>query len=786
MANDDLSKCLRDAVMELNAIKDLDAEEKAKILQRLEALAKKPRATPEDRIIAVEQAIRNSRRDLIHARVAYERNEEIIVQKLSDPRFREVKGETLEDVVEKAEALKRSISVAFGNVGDETDSVLTNKWRFEVRRLGAKFSNILDFVTDNKVGNVDSESAPLFYMEMVGLDSGSPRARELAQGDFKNAVASYLTRLRAAGVPVDVIKDFFPQSHGSPRIRADKKGWRELLKDKLDPEQHPDPESTIDALENSLVQRDITDLAGGGGIGMQRKIKLVDGEAELEYYYRFGNGTVAKDMPALIHKLAHATVLAEEWGPRPQVAFKAVKNNIETRLRNLDPDPAARTADKLGRRIDIAEDVIRFVNQPPTLPKYQKIDNFSSGARLGVGALKLGYVTISEVVEDSVLGTILGRSASGGYFRSFTDRVVRLAELLDNEGELRTFVESWGVWQNTNLMMTAARTITAMDGQGGSAVTRVGGEAFREASTTGLGITQRWMGAFWVENWQRSAAFMVMQDGATRMRNRSFGDLPPDYQKFLRNGGITKRDWDIIRESEVDPTLGILSPDDLERRSPATFRKYMTLAVSEAETQINYPDIESLLWAQGLRTDRYSPILRRAITQFWGWGISIQRRGIAREFKAGVVPGTIVAGGSMAAAAATLQLYTLLGGNPPYQWDSIDLWKRTLMRAAPVGPVVPTAVETVFGGPFTSIPGAVPGTIRRMGGSLKRGGVDALTGDIEGATAEGIKFGSELIPNWWMTDAATSTAVDAMIFELDPQELRNRNRRFREEQRMGY
>lgn len=780
MASDSLSDCLKAAVKELNKIQDLDAEEQAKILQRLESVAIKQRATPEDRIIAVEQAIRNSRRDILGAQVAFKRNEEVVQDLLTDPRFREESGETFEDVAAKAENHKRFASPAAGGRGDATEATLVSKMRFEFRALGARFNDILNFVTDNRFGAVDSESARLFYMEMVGLDSGSARARQLMQ-QFRESVSPYITRLRAAGVHVDVIKDFFPQSHDMPKIARDRKGWKEFLRNNLDPDQHPDPETTADALWNRLVDRDITEQTGGG-VGMQRKIKFKDGEAELEYYYRFGNGTVARDMTGLIHKLSHATVLAEQYGPRPMQAIEAVRKNIATRAENLKP--GTREAKRLDRRMDIATDIVRFLSQPPTLPKYQGIENWAAATRLGFGALKLGKVALQQIPEDFILGTVFGRSAAGGYWKSFTSRTTRLAELLDANGDLRKFAEAWGVWQNTNLMLTASRTMTAAD-NAASGVTRAVGEGARETAARGLGLTQRWTGAMWLENFQRSASFMVLHDGVARMRGQGWGDLNPQFRRnVLEANGMTKRDWESLRKTETGE-FGILNLTELEKRNPALFRKYMAMAVNEAETQTNFPDIESLLWAQGVRTDRYSPQARRFITQFWGWGLSIQRRAVMREFQSGVVPTALAGGATLATAAAGLQLYALAAGDPPYQWDSPQLWQRSVMRSAAVGPVVPTAADMFLGGPFASVPGAVPSTLTRMGSGVVRGGKDALTGDIEAASVEGIKIADTLAPNWWMTDAMLSKSMDAMIFELDPQELRKRNRRFREEQRVG-
>jgi len=267
---------------------------------------------------------------------------------------------------------------------------------------------------------------------------------------------------------------------------------------------------------------------------------------------------------------------------------------------------------------------------------------------------------------------------------------------------------------------------------------------------------------------------------------RSWDDLSgSNFRKFiLERNGFTRQDWEALRKQDFNTDVGFIDVERLARQAPKLHRKYMTMAVREAEIQTNLPDIESLMFITGVSDNVTNRAARQILTQFFGWAWSIQRNGIAREWQAGVAPRTVMVGSSLAAAVVTLQLYAAAGGQPLFEWDSPTLWTRALRRSAFAGPFVPGLTDLVAGD-ASSVAGVVPSTLNRMGSTLVRGGKAVLDDDMDKATLESIKFAEGFIPNWWQVDWLTSHAMDSAMENLDPQSVRRRNRRWEREQRMG-
>jgi len=381
---------------------------------------------------------------------------------------------------------------------------------------------------------------------------------------------------------------------------------------------------------------------------------------------------------------------------------------------------------------------------------------------------------------------MFGRMASGGYFKSFTNRLSRVIEAADKHGVLRTLAESNGLFQSAYTSQNAGRTF-AEPLAGRTVAGRTLGETARNFSAQTATFIQRYTGTIVAEQAQRTASWATLHDGIVRQLGKSWDDLSgSQFREFiLERNGITRQDWEALQRQDISDELGFIDIDKLRARNPQLHRKYMTMAVRESEIQTNLPDIESLMIINGISDSVGNRAARQILTQFFGWALSVQRNGIAREWQAGVAPGVVATGGSFAAALMTLQLYAAAGGQPLYEWDSPTLLRRALWRSAFMGPFIPAIAEQFESGP-TGIPGVVPSTIQRLGSGLVRGGLAAADRDMDKATAEGIKIvDTALIPNWWQLDWLTSHTIDSAMENLDPQSVRRRNRRWEREQRMG-
>src|SRR6056297_1669840 len=778
---DNLTTCLNKAIDVVKSVEGLDDDAQTLIVDRLRKAARNKELSDEDRIISVEQAILNARRDIVQAAVARKRQTEVLEGWAEDSRFRF--GEGADELETAATNFKRLISADRGNQGIANESTVAAELRFELRQVLGRLEPVFRGIVDTRGYLRDSELAVKFHAETVGVDTGNAEAKRLA-GLFHEAMQPYLERLQEAGIWVDVTRNWFFQSHDFDTINSNLDAWRTFMRENLDPEQHPDVERATEALYNSLIDRDIVEQTAGR-VGMQRVFQFKSPEAQHEYFLRFGDGkgNVGFNVLNAASKISQETVIAERLGPGGMATYNDFADtlaNAATRVAKTD-----RQANKLKKKLNRGRDVLTFMARPPTHPENQGIENCAAFARQWGVTQFLGKTALSLVGEEPILGVMFGRMASGGYFKSFTNRLSRVIEAADKHGVLRTLAESNGLFQSAYTSQNAGRTF-AEPLAGRTVAGRTLGETARNFSAQTATFIQRYTGTIVAEQAQRTASWATLHDGIVRQLGKSWDDLSgSQFREFiLERNGITRQDWEALQKQDFNTDVGFIDVERLARQAPKLHRKYMTMAVREAEIQTNLPDIESLMFITGVSDNVTNRAARQILTQFFGWAWSIQRNGIAREWQAGVAPRTVMVGSSLAAAVVTLQLYAAAGGQPLFEWDSPTLWTRALRRSAFAGPFVPGLTDLVAGD-ASSVAGVVPSTLNRMGSTLVRGGKAVLDDDMDKATLESIKFAEGFIPNWWQVDWLTSHAMDSAMENLDPQSVRRRNRRWEREQRMG-
>src|SRR6056297_2519753 len=84
---DNLTTCLNKAIDVVKSVEGLDDDAQTLIVDRLRKAARNKELSDEDRVISVEQAILNARRDIVQAAVAKARKEEVLGGWTQDARF---------------------------------------------------------------------------------------------------------------------------------------------------------------------------------------------------------------------------------------------------------------------------------------------------------------------------------------------------------------------------------------------------------------------------------------------------------------------------------------------------------------------------------------------------------------------------------------------------------------------------------------------------------------------------------------------------------------------------
>jgi len=198
---DNLTTCLNKAIDVVKSVEGLDDDAQTLIVDRLRKAARNKELSDEDRIISVEQAILNARRDIVQAAVARKRQTEVLEGWAEDSRFRF--GEGADELETAATNFKRLISADRGNQGIANESTVAAELRFELRQVLGRLEPVFRGIVDTRGYLRDSELAVKFHAETVGVDTGNAEAKRLA-GLFHEAMQPYLERLQEAGIPTAV------------------------------------------------------------------------------------------------------------------------------------------------------------------------------------------------------------------------------------------------------------------------------------------------------------------------------------------------------------------------------------------------------------------------------------------------------------------------------------------------------------------------------------------------------------------------------------------------------
>lgn len=772
-------ECIRKAVAVVDESTQITGEDKQKIKDALGAIADDSSRSQEGRIISIEHSMRNVQKDL-HGAAAAQKKAEEFVETLSSGQF-DFNPASSKSIQEALDNVLRYIVPRRGNVGFRERPSMTNEIEAEKALLRGELAEVMNLITDTRVFQQDSEMAPLFMRAMLGDEVSDPRIKA-AVAQVRESTRARFKRMNAAGSIVEELENWFPQNHDLARIRSDLPGWRAFLAKNLDPERHPDPEATAEALMNALSREGTTEDAGVR-IGVKRVFHFKDAKAQREYWERYGSGEVGDLMKGMIERLATDTVVAERLSPRPKAVVEQVTNRIIRAANKLPDTPRNRKrVNKIKKEAAWTRDFVGWMNEPMYDPVHHNAQNWFRAGRLYFASNVLGKVAINQAVEDPMIAALNRRLIPGapGFARGFAEQFTKTGEVLANKTNLKDSLRSIGVYLDASQAQTVARLSADIAGR-----ERFGGDTLGDRAAGGaaqaLQAVQRFSSTSVMEQGQRAGAFAHTWHDYSMAAARTWDDLPAGPRRqMIENNGITKADWQKLNKARRD-AMGGIDRDALRQEDPELFRKFFTAMWREAQIQIAMPDLAARFQLTGNLPMGIKGELLRNFTQFFAWPLTTWRNTMVRQFQTSPMTGLSATVGLTTAHAFVMQARFLASFRPTFAWSSPTLWVSAFAGSAALGPYVPMMFQAVGAtgfGPDISA-GLVPEKLQEIAvGTYNTTNAALVEQETDKAAKEALELFRGFVPNVWYIDGAVNKATDEIIRELDPAYIRRRDRRW--------
>jgi len=630
------------------------------------------------------------------------------------------------------------------------------------------------------------------HRQMRGIDTGNRQAVELTK-EIRKVTEDFLTRLENSGVYVGRIKDWAPQSHSPSRIESNLDDWYRFMRENLDTEFHPDPEASAEAIRSSLITRDLVNDTRKS-ISQSRKVNFKTPEAEFEYFNRFGEGSFVEILSNNIRNLIRDTVISEDIGPRPRQILEGITQDLQKQVRRQPSEKKPFWRRSKSKEAAAALERTQRVGQSITGELYnpvnQNIANWSSAGRNWMVTQFLGLVPLAMASQDSMISLLSARFHTGGFGSGITQQMKALVDVVGNK-HAKAYAENLGVWTHAMQMATMQRYYNQMGGGTEGLTVRTGGRKFSQFETSekvknfsqmaATNLT-RLSGAQMIERALRSATTLMQSRALAKWADVNYNDLPGAYKRVLGNSGIDQKKWGRLqRNLKTDPMTKAVDFDVLPRDLKEELAVFLR---READLAVVYPSHysrSSLIF--GARAGTPAGEVSAAFTQFWSWPLEMFRGPLMREAAMGKGGLAMFSGAMFAGGLFTQQLYALAKGEPMHNWDDPHFLVRGLGRSGILSPIGDAALQAALwkhvdvpAGPSMTVPARF---LQMMGEQVRRE-AEAHTQRNLGPVVRSLR--EVTVPNlWWMEYGLTHRAMDSMMWQVDPQYMINRERRFARE-----
>lgn len=612
----------------------------------------------------------------------------------------------------------------------------------------------------NSMSYGSKEEANLLRLEMEGGNSGNAQIRADAKF-IKETLEPYRQELRELGVYVDSLPDWSPGRPMEGRVRAHLPEFEEFLRKNLDPKFHPDIDDSVEFIVKSILDptppRDNV-------LSMSREVFLETAAARVEYMQRFGQADFIEALDGYVHQLANGLAQATVFGPDARRAVEAIAEATMRTVTEVNPKKFVRT-ERILEDFDIANNSVQDVLNPTAASVSGSARNFASG-------IMLGAVAIAQVTQDALI-VPLQIARRQGWGASFSNTTKAYADMFDSATR-KYLREQLGIMEHVSHLMTPDARF-ALDTPVSSL----------ENTSRKFAIQfMRLTGTEFVEQMERGVAALATSRGLVRNLDVAWNDLDPGLRSLMENNAIGKRSWDNLRAQRaaiVDRNIDAIRVDSIT--DPELRRAVRSLIVRETENMVLRPDTTTRRLLLGGRRGTVGGEVTRFASQFLSWPTQFARSVTVKQLRLGV-PGAIATGvGLFAMSIVTEQLYAVLRGQPGYALDNPNLYWRSMARSGLLTPIGETIVGSAIGD-WRASPslGPVIDTTAQAFGRAGAIGQAAFEQDSYEAMSQAVRLTRTMMPNtWWIEGAIIEPAFQAIMWEIDPAYMRQREQNWERE-----
>lgn len=388
--------------------------------------------------------------------------------------------------------------------------------------------------------------------------------------------------------------------------------------------------------ENAVGMKDPA-FTGPGNLAKQlsqsRDLHFRDADSWLDYQERFGIGNYGEQIVRSLERSGRDWALMEKFGTNPRGEMENYIKRFEQRYVHQDPAAAQylkENASSLMRMFDYLDGTADRPANQQAARIFQGIRNLQSMAKLGAVNFTHLFSMTTKIMEMRYQGVPWGQALS--------DTVASFGRGVEGRGDRKLLHDL--LLSNIDGRMTQMMKYWTP------------GDIEPGWSSRMLGTMLKWEGFHYIMNSAKAGTKDTLARLLGSQVEREFDDLIPETQRAFLQHGITRSDWDLMRNApdhtRVDGRT-YLTPDAAHRAAPwhdangndlFTFEKRQDLAFklynyfeTEADNSIVRPGLsEKAMFYQGTRPGTLLGEVSRFMAQFKMWGAANIRQNVGREW----------------------------------------------------------------------------------------------------------------------------------------------------------
>lgn len=461
-----------------------------------------------------------------------------------------------------------------------------------------------------------------------GFGSTGDRAAEMAARAWVSMTDAGVDLFNKVGGAMDKLERYMPQNWSPARLfHAGVEDYvafhqRALAWDRM---SHPDGSPILPGARDKYL-RDVwntitkdgadklTPESAGAGRGsnvgnqldVHRQLHYRDGEAWLEAFNKYSDGTIFDLMQRHVASMARDIALVQTFGPNPSMGMARIRAQTLRKAADIgDAEFVRKTQDAMDRTFGY-ETQARAITQQSPMSEFSSLAQGTAMFGSVLRAAELGSAVMASVADIPV--AVYQRLAAGKGFGSF-----------HGIGE---YLSSWGSGL-TGINKSRLTNVWARSGIVGddhlNAVFEQKDRFYKPFGTFAPALADAFAAGVW-----RLGSMNFHDTGMRRFvlsetmgflhdsKDEAMAALPEAWQRVMKRYGITAKDWDAFRtncpETERGRNAKWLVPTRiLETSHPdkeALYNKFAYMLHAEAYLQfMNRPTVAVQSWARNMRAD---------------------------------------------------------------------------------------------------------------------------------------------------------------------------------------